>query len=383
MATVTWDVRAPDGRTIPIDLPEGSTEADAISAAQRQSPTPAAPVASAPAPTAPAPTPAAPITAAASIAAPPAAAPSRRLDLAQYAPAGLDQAVLDTLGLGRSGARTWSEVPRILLNPETPMEHVASGLTIGGLTGATGGAFGAVAKGLQAPAMVAKAAPLAGRLTTIAGVGAEKRKAAGEDPIGGLLDSAAAWFIEGATRGAGKALMNARIPWTKVQVPLGRWAESAEKFATEMPAKAREALDQIRARLPRAARFEVPSLSSTPITVDQAIAGLSQLTGRAYARTRQEILAQMQRFDLAARGTGTVPSQTVFGAATPETASGVLARGARQLERGRRSTPLAAAADVVGATDVNQAPDTTFPLGAVAGAGALGSVYGMARRLMP
>ena len=199
--------------------------------------------------------------------------------------------ILDTLGVtGRPGARTPADV---LLRPEGLAEHAAQLAVTIPATYLSGAGLGALATKVL-PA-VAGAAPVIGRVAASAGMGGAEAAARGDSPtMGALIDGVIAALTEGAVS---KVSSGAKLPLIgKVEGLMERGAPArAYKWATEA---VKEALEPVRARLPKAARLNIPSVSKTPITVDEAVKTLGTLEGDAYQQALQEIKNEMNRLDI-------------------------------------------------------------------------------------
>jgi len=197
-----------------------------------------------------------------------AAAPTEK------APSGYDDklsplvgGILDTLGMTqRPGARS---VKDVMVDPKDRWEHLARFL---GTTGALmlGGAAGAPLVG-----------PLGAEALTAGALGALEEKAKGGSAAWGALRDATLTGLTGAA-------FNKAAAWL---------AAPGEKLAAGIRAPA-EVLDTIRARLPKGKFFNMPSLSKSPLTVDEAVEGLSKLRGKAYTQGWAELADNIDRLDI-------------------------------------------------------------------------------------
>lgn len=253
-----------------------------------------------------------------------------------------EQARRDQLSVGQ-------HVGEILMDPRT--------------TAPVTGLGGVAAKALGAPAVL-------GRVATAAGLGgAAGALTDGAAGYHALLDGAVAAITEGALSGVSKL---PKVGLEKTGAPA-----RAFKWATNAPVEAWEAL---KARLPGGKWLNVPSLSSSLLTAEEAVKKLAKLTGKDYQLAREEIASEFTRLD-AQRMTGPKPfAGKVFKGRTsperfePSTLSSVAeaARGALD------SNAVRAGADAIAGT-----PYEGVPLGAVAAAALPDQAASVARRALP
>ncbi len=285
----------------------------------------------------------------------------------------LPGAVKDVLGVsGRPGAVPLTGAPGtktplgVVLKPEGALERLTQAAVTTPAILAGGEALGV----LGAPAAL-------GRIAASGLIGGAEAKAQGRSfGYGALLDA----IVAGMTEGAGTALMKApKVGAEALADPIMR-ARAALRYATEAPDKA---LAGLRARLPKGAWLNVPSLSKSRLTVDDAVAKLAKMEGNAYQQARAEIASEMNRLDVQ-RVTGPKPlAGAVFKHETsPERftpRSTALQRVAEQVATLPReqAAPLRAAWDTAMMEDVYG-----VPLGAIAGA-ALKEAPGALLRRIP
>lgn len=301
----------------------------------------------------------------------PASAPTPKADSLTPVVGG----IADTLGLtDRPGARN---VAQVLMNPEGTAETVASTLAKGGAIGAAGGGLGLVAARLGAPLLAQGAAQIAGRVGAAGATGAGAAALRGEDPFwGGVIDAAVAGILgEG-----GAKVLSSGMRVGPVALGLKEWGAPARAFA-EAPAKAVDAFDIIKSRLPAGNWFNVPSLGAARMSAQDAIAKLAEKTGAAYVQARAELASELSRLDMQ-RLTGPNPlAGALFKRLTPagrETASS----GARLAESARKALGAQSgrtAMDTAATHDIGGAPAGAVPflLGGVPGFGSI------AHRLAP
>lgn len=237
--------------------------------------------------------------------------------------------IADTLGLtDRPGARTPVDV---LVRPKGVAEHVAQGMVTAPLIAAGGLAAGAAAKGLP---LVAKAAPVVGRIVAAGGIGAGQAAANDRSALwNGVLDAVVAGVTEGALGGGGRLLKGAGAA-----VRGSEWAKGA-------PA---QALAAIRARVGNGRWVNAPSMSPTALTPTEAVERLATLRGPAYRQARAELASEFNRLDMQMAAGGPRPAAgQVFKDQTAKylvEPSG-FARVAEAVRRGTASTAGRSAAD--------------------------------------
>lgn len=203
-------------------------------------------------------------------------------------------AILDTMGLGRAGARTSKGV---VLNPQGVDEHLAS-------------------LGVTVPAYYAMRGGPGGRVALGGAQGAAAGHDRGEDASGiamsAGIDAATAGLFEagGAVvrKGLGKLAKPARDAVTETtKRATEATAENATRargfdYATRAP---QEALDAIRQRIPAGAKISVPSImgkGEVRITPDEAMRRVSKLEGADYQQAVAEISNAFNLLDKGAKG---------------------------------------------------------------------------------
>ena len=264
----------------------------------------------------------------------------------------------------------------VLLKPEGAAEHLAQAAVMAPGLAAAGGAGAA----LGVPAAV-------GRVAAAGGLGAARAALAGEDATwGGIVDA----LVAAGTEGAMGLLPHLRLPRMFGVPSLADLAEKMRstkaglQYATE---RLEAALDVVRARLPKGKWLNVPSLSATPLSVQDAVNKLKQATGTVYQQARAEVAHEMGRLDVQ-RVTGPRPlAGAVFKAQTsperyvyPGTAA---ERVAEHVVPYFRAPAVRAAADVAATEEVAPGVPAGAVVPVVAGS-ELGRIAGAAmRRMMP
>lgn len=199
-----------------------------------------------------------------------------------------------------------------LTNPQGWTEKAANLAVTAPLTAAGGLGLGALATKIGLPALKA-AAPLVGRVATSGALGAAEADARGDSPtLGALFGAATAGLAEGV---ASKVASGIKLPLVgKLEGLTERGAPArAYKYGTEALGKV---VDAIKSRLPGSTKLSVPSLGSTPVTLEQAVTKLKGLTKEEYEITRREIMSELDRLD-AARVVGGVTPRGTWGPVKP------------------------------------------------------------------
>jgi len=188
--------------------------------------------------------------------------------------------IADTLGLtNRPGARTPKDV---ITNPRG-LEHVARAALV-----APAVYFGGRALAPAAAGVGLGTGAIAGNIAAAGAVGAGEAALRGDNALyAGILDAIVAGLTEGTISGVSSL---PKIGLKELGAPA-----RAFKWATEAPGKA---LDAIAARLPSGKWFNVPSLSSKPLSVKDAVDKLKDLEGLPYQQARAELANEMTRLDM-------------------------------------------------------------------------------------
>lgn len=341
-------VRGPDGRTYDVPAPEGTPDANLIAQAQRMSLT--SDGAKAPAPT----------------------APSATQDVTASTPPFSGLAPLaDTLGLGRSEART-------IWKPETVGEYIGQAATIPAML-ATGGGFagaGALATrvGLRA---------IAGRLGFGAALGGVKGAIDPNDTaMAGAAKGLGAAIVPEAAASVGGTLMRSGSGALNVASAVARKIAESKSGAAIL--KAVESLDdRFKGLLVR-----LPSLNLTPnltpappaMTVAEAAKKIAYLKGPQLDQASNELAYAV---DMMGRGRQVgAAGDAIRDAVAPSRFAAIadmLAKVPDVAARLVTSTPVRVAADTLGA----QNPRDTIATGIQTALETPGALKGLATSMMP
>lgn len=182
-------------------------------------------------------------------------------------------------------------------------------------------AGGEVAGGLSA----IKAAPAVGRAITSGLVGGAKAASEGKGAGGIAWDAVVDTLVGGASEGAASLATHLKVPFTGMR----SLAEAGEKVpgakkGFEGAGKALEkARDLIASRLPKTASLNVPALSNSPMTLQEAVKSLQGLKGEQYQIARQQLVHALNENDKQMIARGVKPltkpfSGQIFGKFSPK-----------------------------------------------------------------
>ena len=197
-------------------------------------------------------------------------------------------AIADTLGLsGRPGAVPLTGAPGtttpagVLLNPQTPLEHLARFAVAAPAIGLAGAGAGAAV-----PAALSPAAAIAARIAASGALGAGTAAAKGESVTrGAAMDAALAALTEGA------AGMIPRLGWRRYSL---QGAAEPVQTRREMPAKAAEQL-VTKANLSPGRYLNIPALAPGKLTIREAASLLSQKSGMDYDQALVALMKELAR----------------------------------------------------------------------------------------
>lgn len=262
--------------------------------------------------------------------------------------------------LARAG-ESLAKTGRVALGLDEPQSLADLALQVMG-TGKVIGAGGAALRGATGlPAAL-------GRILSAGGLGAGQAAAQGRDVTwGAMLDG----IVAGLTEGGAALAKGGRIPFTKLSLKDAGAPARGFEYASRAP---REALDLIRSRLPSGAWVQAPTISATPMTPEQAVRRLADMTGREYQMAREEIAREFSRFSGGDPKAGEWFRQFTSESRFPASGAAELAERAR---RALDEAPLRGGLDALMTADKGG-----VPLGAL-GLSALGdSLGGIAERAM-
>lgn len=302
---------------------------------------------------------------------------------------------LDTLGFTqRPGARTSADV---ILKPQGFTEHAVQAAVTAPLIAGGGAGVAALTKasGIAAPWMAA-AAPAIGRMFASGAIGAVEGGARGDTLKGmgmdALFDAAIAGLV-GEVLPA-KLISGLKLPFLPESTRLKGLAEAAApakayKWATEA---VDTAVDAIKGRIPKSTKLNVPSLSPTPISLEEAAKKLATMEQAAYTQTRSEIIGELNRLDKGRTVGGMKPGGT-YGpvpVSPPYAGSQVQkmtsprrfapkagAKVAEAAEGALTDANVRAAMDALGLMDVGGIPAGALPI--AAGASKVGGLFSQNR----